>query len=118
MMSKKAFISLPIAGNTQVEILTARSNAREYLKRRGYATVDIVDDVFYEIVSSKNRLAKNGVLHPELYLIAIGLKEMSMCEIAYFCDGWLSDRNCQIAHVAAAAYGLKIIYEEKEKTND
>lgn len=116
MMSKRAFISLPTAGRTFPDILTARNNARETLHWLGYATVDNVD---YEILSNKTILANNGITCPDLYLLAQGLKEMSQCDAVYFCDGWLSARGCQIEHAVAKAYGLEIIYEEtKEKTNE
>jgi hypothetical protein len=37
---------------------------------------------------------------------------MSLCDAAYFCEGWEEARVCRIEYDAALAYGLKIIYEK------
>ena len=112
MMSKRAFISLPTAGRTFPDILTARNNARETLHRLGYATVDNVD---YEILSNKTILANNGITRPDLYLLAQGLKEMSRCDAVYFCVGWGSSRECQIEFLVAQKYGLKRLFESHQE---
>lgn len=112
MMSRRAFISLPIAGRTFPDILTARNNARETLHRLGYATVDNVD---YEMLSNMTILANNGITRPDLYLLAQGLKKMSQCDAVYFCVGWGSSRECQIEFLVAQKYGLKRIFESHQE---
>ena len=112
-MSKKVMISQPMAGRTNVDILSERYEARMTLKRLGF------DTVFFDFVSCKTRLMENGITHPNLYLLGRALIAMSECDAVFFCHGWESARRCQIEYAAAEAYGLEVIYEKtKEKTND
>ncbi|WP_417027254.1 DUF4406 domain-containing protein [Baileyella intestinalis] len=114
-MSKRVMISQPMAGRTNVDILTKRNETREYLKWLGFD--EVVDTVFFDLVSCKTRLMENGKIHPDLYLLGRAMIAMSECDAVFFCHGWESARGCQIEHAAAEAYGLKIIHE-KEKTNE
>lgn len=114
-MSKKAMISLPMAGRTIVDILSKRDETREALKRLGFD--EVVDTVFFDFVSCKTRLMENGITHPDLYLLGRALIAMSECDAVYFCDGWESARGCQIEYVTAEAYGLKMMIE-REKTDE
>lgn len=115
MMSKRAFITLPMAGRTFPDILTARNNARETLHRLGYATVDNVDYEILSKLSNKTFLANNGITRPDLYLLALGLREMCRCDAVYFCVGWGSSRECQIEFLVAQKYGLKRLFESHQE---
>lgn len=114
-MSKKAMISLPMAGRTMADILSKRNETREALKRLGFD--EVVDTVFFDLVSCSGSLMGNGIIHPDLYLLGRALIAMSECDAVYFCDGWESARGCQIEYVAAEAYGLKMMIE-REKTDE
>ena len=114
-MSKKAMISLPMAGRTIVDILSKRDETREALKRLGFD--EVVDTVFFDFVSCKTRLMENGITHPNLYLLGRALIAMSECDAVFFCHGWESARGCQIEYAAAEAYGLKIM-DERERTDE
>ena len=41
-----------------------------------------------------------------LCYLAKSLENMSLCHVAYFCNGWENARGCRIEHYAAVAYGL------------
>ena len=49
-----------------------------------------------------------------LCFLAKSIENMSLCDVAYFCDGWEDARWCRIEHDAAEEYGLDIIYAEDE----
>lgn len=110
-MSKKVMVSQPMAGRTIEDILSKRNETREALKRLGFD--EVVDTVFFDLVSCKTRLMENGITHPDLYLLGRTLIAMSECDAVFFCHGWESARGCQIEYVTAEAYGLKIMIERE-----
>lgn len=109
---KKAMISQPMNGLTDEEIEKNRNKAKRHLERLGYKVVNtLFTDDWYSESSMKDR----GVENIPLCFLAKSLENMSLCSVAYFCDGWEDARGCRIEHDAAEAYGLDIIYAEDEE---
>lgn len=109
---KKAMISQPMNGLTDEEIEKTREKAIRHLERLGYKVVNtLFTDDWYSESSMKDR----GVVNIPLCYLAKSLENMSLCDVAYFCDGWEDARGCRIEHETAEAYGLDIIYEEDEE---
>ena len=106
---RKAMISQPMAGKTDAEIVAAREKAVAALENAGYA---VVNTLFTDEWYSKERMEERGVVQVPLCFLAKSLENMSLCNAAYFCEGWENARGCRIEHEAAKAYGLEIIYEE------
>lgn len=115
-MSKRVMISQPMAGKTVEEIRADRNRAVDAIEKMGCFD-EVVDTLFDDFSYNPKLLRAGGVKHVALYMLGTALRCMSQCDAVYFCDGWLSARGCQIEHAAAAAYGLKIIYE-REGAND
>ena len=109
---KKAMISQPMNGLTDEEIEKTRNKAIKHLERLGYKVVNtpFTDDWYSESV-----MKARGVENIPLCYLAKSLENMSLCDIAYFCDGWEDARGCRIEHDAAEEYGLDIIYAEDEE---
>lgn len=104
-------LSQPMAGKTEKEIIDTRNRAVAELEKRGFKLVNtLFTDEWYNPQSMKQR----GVVQIPLCFLAKSLENMSLCHAAYFCKGWENARGCRIEHEAAKAYGLEIIYEEKE----
>lgn len=109
---KKAMISQPMNGLTDEEIEKTRNKAIRHLERLGYKVVNtLFTDDWYSESSMKDR----GVVNIPLCYLAKSLENMSLCDVAYFCDGWEDARGCRIEHETAEAYGLDVIYEEDEE---
>jgi len=109
---KVAMISQPMNGLTDEEIEKTRNKAIRHLERLGYKVVNtLFTDDWYSESSMKDR----GVVNIPLCYLAKSLENMSLCDVAYFCDGWEDARGCRIEHETAEAYGLDIIYEEDEE---
>lgn len=105
----KAMLSQPMGGKTDEEIFATREKAIEALAKLGY---DVVNTLFTDEWYSREKMEERGVVQIPLCFLAKSLENMSLCHAAYFCKGWENARGCKIEHDAAAAYGLKIIYEE------
>lgn len=109
---KKAMISQPMNDLTDEEIEKTREKAIRHLDRLGYKVVNtLFTDDWYSESSMKDR----GVVNIPLCYLAKSLENMSLCSVAYFCDGWEDYRGCRIEHETAEAYGLDIIYAEDEE---
>lgn len=106
---KKAMLSQPMAGKTDLEIVKTREKAVEKLESMGF---EIVNTLFTDEWYSKEAMESRGVVQIPLCFLAKSLENMSKCHAAYFCKGWENARGCKIEHDAAKAYGLEIIYEE------
>jgi hypothetical protein len=105
---KKAMISQPMAGKTEVEIKETRERALNFLEKKGYEFVNtLFTDEWYDF----SNMEKRGVVNIPLVFLSKGLENMSKCHVAYFCKGWETARGCKIEHEAAKAYGLEILYE-------
>ena len=108
---KKAMISQPMNGLTDEEIEKTRNKAIRHLEKLGYKVVNtLFTDEWYSDSAMKDR----GVENIPLCFIAKSLEKMSLCDVAYFCNGWEDARGCRIEHDAAEEYGLDIIYAEDE----
>lgn len=109
---KKAMISQPMNGLTDEEIEETRNKAKRHLERLGYKVVNTLStDDWY----SESAMQDRGVVNIPLCYLAKSLENMSLCDVAYFCDGWEDARGCRIEHEVAEAYGLDIIYAEDEE---
>lgn len=109
---KKAMTSQPMNGLTDEEIEKTRNKAIRHLDRLGYKVVNtLFTDDWYSESSMKDR----GVVNIPLCYLAKSLENMSLCDVAYFCDGWEDYRGCRIEHDVAEEYGLDIIYAEDEE---
>lgn len=110
---KKAMISQPMDGLTYEEIEETREKAIRHLERLGYKVVNtLFTDEWYSESAMKGR---RDVVNIPICYLAKSLENMSLCEVAYFCDGWEEDRGCRIEHEVAEEYGLDIIYAEDEE---
>lgn len=96
----KVFISQPMNGKTDEEILAERKNARNACKK-----LYLSDDV--EFINSFFQKAPVGV--KPLWYLGESIKLLSEADIVCFVKGWDTARGCVIEHKCAEEYGLKII---------
>lgn len=108
-MAKRAMLSQPMAGLTDEQIVAARDKAIAALESMGYEVVNTLftDARYAEWVES------NDVRNVPVMYLAQSIKNMSLCDAAYFVAGWDKARGCRIERQVAEAYGLEVI-DEKE----
>ena len=97
---KRLFISQPMRGKTDDEILAARERAVESAERNLGEKVEVIDSYFQNIPESKNT---------SLWCLGKSLELMADADIVYFAPGWEDARGCRIENQAALEYGLDII---------
>lgn len=98
----KVFISQPMRGKTDEEILAVRKNAIVTIKRSFKGEeVEVLDSFFKEHTDESNPLE----------FLARSIALLGKADIAYFAKGWEQARGCRIENQCAIEYGIGIIEE-------
>lgn len=99
----KVFISQPMKGKTQLEILNEKEKSlfkiKDYVFRNFNQDIEIIETYFKDF--DGNRLQFLGKS------ISDG---MALCDIAVFLPGWEKADGCRCENFIAIQYGLKILY--------
>lgn len=96
---KKLFISQPMRGKTDAEILAARERAIESAKRNLGEDVEVIDSFFQNAPADAK----------PLWFLGKSLELLSTADVAYFVPGWEDARGCRIENTCAIEYGITVI---------
>lgn len=98
---KKVFISQPMNGKTDDEILTERQKIIEMAKE-DLGEIEVIDSFFI------------GAPHDAkpLWFLGKSFELLADANVAYFADGWQLARGCKLEHAACIAYGINTVYVE------
>ena len=94
---KKLFISQPMKGRSDEEIINDRRACIKYAKEMLGEDVEVIDSFF------------RGAPAKPLWYLGESLKLLAQADIACFAAGWGDARGCKIEHTCAAEYGVPII---------
>lgn len=97
-MSMRVFISQPMNGKTDEEILRERDEAINEIKKNISDDIEVIDSFFQSAPVDAR----------PLYFLGKSLELLSTADIAYFCRGWDLARGCRIEHQCCLEYGIKI----------
>lgn len=98
---KKLFISQPMRGKTDEEILATREKAIQEVKELLGEQVEVIDSFFQSAPADAK----------PLWYLGASLKLLATADIAYFAKGWDEARGCKIEHTCAVEYGVARIEE-------
>ena len=96
---KKLFISQPMRGKSNEEILKEREEAIKKAEEFLGEPVEVIDSFF------KNAPAD---VTP-LWYLGKSIQLLSEADMAYFAKGWYDARGCKIEHECALEYGILIM---------
>lgn len=102
---KKLFISQPMRGKTDEEILAKRKKAIESAERSLGEPVEVIDSFFQNAPADAR----------PLWFLGKSLELLSTADIAYFAKGWEDARGCRIENQCAIEYGIEVIEDYTEK---
>ena len=97
---KKLFISQPMKGKTDEEILATRKKAIKIAKELIGEPVEVIDSFFQSA----------PVDVKPLWFLGKSLELLSTADMAYFAEDWDKNRGCRIERVCALLYDIEIIY--------
>lgn len=96
----KLFISQPMRGKTDEEILAEREKAIKFFKAIfEEVEIEVIDSLFKEVPHDAN----------PLWYLAKSLELLSTADVAYFVKGWENYRGCKIEYKCAKEYGIYTI---------
>lgn len=93
---KKLFISQPMNGKTNEQILEERQKA-----------ISSFDDEI-EVIDSFFKDAPHDAT--PLWYLGESIKLLGDADVVYFCKDWEKYRGCTIEHECAVLYGKEIVY--------
>lgn len=104
---KRLFISQPMKGLTDDEILTTRENAIKSAEEKLGEPVEVIDSFFQDAPTDAK----------PLWYLAKSIELLAMADVAYFVAGWENARGCQIENACAVEYGIDVIedYSDSEE---
>ena len=98
---KKVFVSLPMNGKTDEEILKEREECFERAKHILGEDTELIDTFITEDPPEGCNVG--------LWYLAKSLELMANADIVYLAHGWDEARGCVLEHEAAIHYGIKCI---------
>lgn len=99
MAKKKLFISQPMSGKSDEQILAERQKAIECAERHLGEPVEVIDSFF----QSDPAYAR------PLWFLGKSIELLSTADVAYFAKGWEEARGCKIENECAIQYGITVI---------
>ena len=96
---KKLFISQPMKGKSDEEILKERENAIKSAEELLEEPVELIDSFFQSAPADAR----------PLWFLGKSLELLSTADIAFFAKGWEDARGCKIEHTCAVEYGITTI---------
>ena len=96
---KKLFISQPMRGKTDEEILKERNEAIAITKDVMEDDIEVIDSFFQNAPAEAK----------PLWFLGKSIELLSSADVVYFCNGWSDARGCRIEHECAKEYGIDII---------
>lgn len=102
---KKLFISQPMRGKTDEEILAVREKAIKSAESKLGEPVEVIDS-FFQNAPAEAR---------PLWFLGKSLELLSTADVAYFAKGWEDARGCRIENQCAIEYGITVIEDYTEQ---
>ena len=96
---KKLFISQPMKGKTDEEILAERRKAIRSAERQLGEPIEVIDSFFQSAPADAK----------PLWFLGKSLELLAGADIAYFAKGWQEARGCKIENMCAIEYGIAVI---------
>lgn len=97
---KKLFISQPMNGKSDEEILQERQFGIDKAKELIGEDVEVIETFYTDF----------GPDAKPLEYLGRSIMDLAKADIAYFAPGWEIARGCKIEHECARAYGIDTIY--------
>ena len=101
---KKLFISQPMKGKTDEEILNERDIAIKKAEALLGEPVEVIDSFFQGAPAEAK----------PLWFIGKSIELLANADVAAFANGWDQARGCKIEHECAIQYNIPVIYCEED----
>lgn len=108
---KKIFLSLPMSGRSDEEIMAQIEEMKaEFLLKNPFDKGEEIEFVHnfqeMEVVTNTFDPFEGERKIPALYYLGRAINKMAYCDGVYFGNGWTRARGCQIEREVAYTYGM------------
>lgn len=102
----KLFISQPMNGLSNDEILRKRKEYKNYVEKIMGEEVEVIDSFFTKDPDDEE------IKEKALWYLGESIALMSKADFVFFAKEWYRYKGCRIEHTCAELYDLKKIYEQ------
>lgn len=114
-MYKNIFISQPMTGKSEEEILATRQKEIDKIHQRFDADGVEINIIASYIDDATRKHFKEHVsddINWDIFWLSQSLERLAMADIIWLCDGWEYSNGCNIELECATRYGVGIMYPE------
>lgn len=114
-MYKNIFISQPMTGRSEEEILATRQKEIDKIHQLFDADGVEINIIASYIDDATRKHFKEHVsddINWDIFWLSQSLERLAMADIIWLCDGWEYSNGCNIELECATRYGVGIMYPE------
>lgn len=114
-MYKNIFISQPMTGKSEEEILATRQKEIDKIHQLFDADGIEINIIASYIDDATRKHFKEHVsddINWDIFWLSQSLERLAMADMIWLCDGWEYSNGCNIELECATRYGISIMYPE------
>ena len=114
-MHKNIFISQPMSGKSEEEILATRQKEIEKIHQLFDADGVEINIIASYIDDATRKHFKEHVsddINWDIFWLSQSLERLAMADMIWLCDGWEYSKGCNVELECAMQYGISIVYPE------
>ena len=114
-MYKNIFISQPMSGKSEEEILATRQKEIEKIHQLFDADGVEINIIASYIDDATRKHFKEHVsddINWDIFWLSQSLERLAMADMIWLCDGWEYSKGCNVELECAMQYGISIVYPE------
>lgn len=114
-MYKNIFISQPMTGKSEEEILATRQKEIEKIHQLFDADgveINIIASYIDDATRKHFKKYVSDDINWDIFWLSQSLERLAMADMIWLCDGWEYSNGCNIELECATRYGVGIMYPE------
>ena len=114
-MYKNIFISQPMTGKSEEEILATRQEAIDKIHQLFDADgveINIIASYIDDATRKHFKKYVSDDINWDIFWLSQSLERLAMADMIWLCDGWEYSNGCNIELECATRYGISIMYPE------
>ena len=114
-MYKNIFISQPMTGKSEEEILATRRKEIEKIHQLFDADgveINIIASYIDDATRNEFQGRMGDAINWDIYWLSQSLQKLALADTIWLCDGWEYSKGCNVELECAIQYGLDIVYLE------
>ena len=114
-MHKNIFISQPMTGKSEEEILATRQREIDKIHQLFDADgveINIIDSYIDDATRKHFQKYTSDDINWDIYWLSQSLERLAMADMIWLCDGWEYSKGCNVELECAIQYGVSVVYPE------